>query len=177
MKEKKKYIIPVLFLLIVAPLHAATYYVDAVNGNDANNGSSVEEAWKNIERAYIGGGGGVVEGDTIKLRTGDYGQFSDRLEGTPRSAYTTYIADTAEVPVFTASSGIAINLNQVGGPFKKYLRFEGITITNAVPMTASQYLVHLDDVNFVQIIDCNIVAPAGSTGVSAAVSPRIFVAI
>ncbi len=165
-----KYLLPVLFLLIALPLQAAnTYYVDAVNGNDANNGSSVEEAWKTIAHAYIGGAGSVVEGDTIKLRTGDYGQFSDRLEGTPRSSYTTYIADTAEVPVFSASSGVAVNLNQVGGPFAKYLRFEGITITNAVPMTASQYLVYLDDVNFVQIIDCEIVAAAGSTGVSAGI--------
>ena len=146
--------VPFLILLFTLPLHAATYYVDAVNGNDANNGSSVEEAWKNIERAYDSNTAdpNVEPGDTVKMRTGDYGTFTETTGS--RASYITYIADTGQLPVF---SGIpAMNLVQSGGPLDKYLRFEGITIQDANAIQ-DLYLISLDDANYVKFIDCNIV--------------------
>jgi hypothetical protein len=51
-------IIPFTFLPIIPSRHfpiisdawAATYYVDATNGNDANNGLSIETPWQTIAK-------------------------------------------------------------------------------------------------------------------------------
>ncbi len=47
-------------LLIITSINSqTTYYIDATNGNDANNGTSTSTAWKSIdqvnEQAYIAG--------------------------------------------------------------------------------------------------------------------------
>jgi hypothetical protein len=54
-------IIPFLFLSIISSSHfpiiseawAATYYVDATNGNDANNGLSEATPWKTITKVNV----------------------------------------------------------------------------------------------------------------------------
>jgi hypothetical protein len=38
-------------LLLGAPLFATTFYVDASNGNDSNNGTSTSTAWKSVAKA------------------------------------------------------------------------------------------------------------------------------
>jgi hypothetical protein len=53
-------IIPFTFLPIISSSHfpiisnasAATYYVDATNGNDANNGLSEVTPWKSIPKVH-----------------------------------------------------------------------------------------------------------------------------
>jgi hypothetical protein len=47
---------------------AATYYVDAVNGNDTTGNGSSGSPWKTISKAA----GIMVAGDTCKIRTGTY---------------------------------------------------------------------------------------------------------
>ncbi|MCA1854059.1 MAG: hypothetical protein LC647_17240, partial [Beggiatoa sp.] len=47
---------------------AATYYVNPVSGNDANNGTTVAQAVKTMNRA----GDLAVAGDTVKLMQGHY---------------------------------------------------------------------------------------------------------
>ena len=61
----------------VTPAEAATYYVDAAHGNDANAGTS-DSPWKTLGRAKINYSGSpkVAYGDTVLVRNGDYGGFS-----------------------------------------------------------------------------------------------------
>ena len=57
---------------------AATYYLDAVNGSDSNPGTS-DEPWQTLSRAmpdYSGAGTRVTDGDTVQLRSGNYGNFT-----------------------------------------------------------------------------------------------------
>src|SRR5437899_10928712 len=40
----------VCMLVVIVPIRAATYYVDAERGNDTNNGTSATAAWKTLSR-------------------------------------------------------------------------------------------------------------------------------
>jgi hypothetical protein len=53
MKNKFMFLVLIVFVLtsIASFVRAATYYVDATNGNDSNNGLSPESAWKTIQKA------------------------------------------------------------------------------------------------------------------------------
>ena len=87
-----------LFFAIIAILPnvglAATYYLDAVNGNYNNPGTSVQP-WKTIGKAQVT----VTSGDTVKLRDGNYGAYEET--GVTRTNWVTYKNDTNATPVFT----------------------------------------------------------------------------
>jgi hypothetical protein len=70
-------VLPGLWLLAGSPARAATYYVDAATGDDANAGSSEGAAWATVTRAMglTGGGGprsGAAAGDTVLVKSGTY---------------------------------------------------------------------------------------------------------
>jgi hypothetical protein len=64
-----------LFLVSVTSPYAATYYVDATNGNDANNGFSESMAWKTITKVNTSG---FSPGDQILLKRGEI--WRERLD-------------------------------------------------------------------------------------------------
>jgi len=147
----------VLCLLITAIFYitttntatAATWYVDAVDGNDANDGSS-EAPWKTIGKAQSI----AVGGDTVILRDGSYGTFTDLT--TVHSDWITYQAENGQSPEFTK-----IILGRSDGPFNKYLHFEGITIqTNEPNATAVSAL----KAPYLKFIDCNIIGSGYKPG-------------
>jgi hypothetical protein len=137
---------------------AATYYVDATNGNDSNSGTS-EQPWKTLDRAYTwypGTGTKVAEGDTVLLRNGNYGIFRENTDDNPWAAYyvernnwITYKAADGHRPVF---SRITVkNENHGTSPFtrgRSYLWFEGITIPAGS--------INFSKTAFVKVIGCNV---------------------
>jgi len=90
MKEYKRYnknifkarlfttVFSILIMLVcISPCHAATYYLDAVSGDDLNPGT-ISEPWKTLPRAmitYSGSGNRMAYGDTVMIRDGNYGPF------------------------------------------------------------------------------------------------------
>ncbi len=101
----------ILTWLILPPTaQAATYYLDAVNGDDANPGTS-EAPWQTLARAYTwysGSGPKVQEGDIVLFRNGNYGQFKESTGTNPgenwlfyRNNWITYKADTGHSPVLS----------------------------------------------------------------------------
>lgn len=86
-----------------SPVNATTYYLDAVNGNDSNPGTSTLP-WKTIDRTKISSAATpkVNPGDTIVLKSGNYGEWiwraSDNFTNT--SDWITYKADTDANTVF-----------------------------------------------------------------------------
>jgi uncharacterized repeat protein (TIGR02543 family) len=54
------------------PAAAATYYLDAVSGDDSNLGTEAEP-WQTLTKAFQT----VTYGDTVKLHAGNYGQISN----------------------------------------------------------------------------------------------------
>lgn len=63
----QKILLVALFLACCAPARAATYYVDSINGNDANAGTSSSAAWKTLGKVN---GSKFAPGDSILLRRG-----------------------------------------------------------------------------------------------------------
>jgi hypothetical protein len=99
----------------------ATYYLDAVGGNDSNPGTG-EQPWKTLAKAQSV----AVGGDSVYMRNGDYGDFLETT--TVRTDWVTYKADTGQTDVNFAS----IKLGQWDGPFNKYLIFDGIKVSPGV---------------------------------------------
>jgi Putative Ig domain/Right handed beta helix region len=110
----------VLMLMILVgattPADAATYYLDAAHGNDANPGTS-SAPWKTIGRAKItySGSPKVVYGDTVLVRNGSYGSFSldkspfpvwegENYDHLPESQqWVTYKTEPGQTQVYLAS--------------------------------------------------------------------------
>lgn len=100
----------VLVCLTALSASASTFYVDGVNGNDANPGASALTAWRTIEKANAA----LNPGDTCLLRAGVYAdsQIAPARSGTPGNAIT-YAAYEGETPEITGGkSGCIVNLHQ-----------------------------------------------------------------
>ena len=88
MKNIAGQIVPVLFVLLIfyPAAFCASYYVDAVSGNDANNGLSAESAWKTLDKVNAAG---FREGDNIFFKRGQafYGSLRPSVSGVSYGAY------------------------------------------------------------------------------------------
>ncbi len=92
MKAALSVIIAIVMIMSISPLSFAsnvgtTYYVDSVNGDDGNSGTSADSAWKTVEKASS------VEysaGDKILFKAGDsfVGQFDAKGSGTEENPIT-----------------------------------------------------------------------------------------
>ncbi len=131
-------------LFLPQATQAATYYLDAVNGLDANPGTS-DQPWQTLARAYTwysGAGTKVQEGDTVLLRNGEYGSFywnaSYPNQPSTRTDWITYKAVTGHTPDFNN-----INIYDARGGYSdgnSYLVFDGIHITDGVLLTCTNYI-------------------------------------
>jgi hypothetical protein len=69
-KIMKNLLLIIVLLFLVNRLQATTYYVDASNGNDANNGMTPTTAWQSIPKVVIMSTG-FQPGDTILFKKGE----------------------------------------------------------------------------------------------------------
>ena len=63
-------VLAVIILNFAIPVFSQTYYLDAVNGNDSNPGTS-DQPWQSLTKAQSS----LVPGDKVLLADGDYGEF------------------------------------------------------------------------------------------------------
>ncbi|UCE98810.1 MAG: right-handed parallel beta-helix repeat-containing protein [Planctomycetota bacterium] len=128
---------------------AATYYLDAINGDDTDLGTS-DAPWKTLDKAIST----VVSGDTVYLRDGDYGAFDAYNEDT-YTDWITYKADTGHSPVISYDSGLgcAMKMGKTPGSFDKYFHFEGLTIEVNEP---NQSAIKLYNSHYYRFIDCTM---------------------
>jgi hypothetical protein len=115
--------------------NAATYYLDAANGNDSDSGTS-EHPWKTMARAmtnWTGAGTKVAFGDTVYLRTGNYGiadfNFSPAISPSSWADAITYKAETGQLPVFSYL--------HIDRELSRYLIFDGISVTRTSEVVAN----------------------------------------
>lgn len=124
---------------------AATCYLDAVDGNDANPGTS-DLPWRTMSKAEDS----VSNGDTVYLRSGNYGGVSINNTGLSRTSWddgVTYIAETGQAPVF--------NYLSIAEDEDRYLTIRDVDIT--APDDSDYYaVVNIVDSSYIKIIDCNI---------------------
>jgi len=122
---------------------AESYYVDAVNGDDSNPGTEAQP-WKTISKAQTE----ISAGDTVILRTGDYGKFTDTFADDiisgepytytlpPETLWTTWKADSGHTPVFSKSGGnYAIELGTSSDMRKGAIIFDGIRVEGQVKIS------------------------------------------
>ncbi|MDD5327569.1 MAG: right-handed parallel beta-helix repeat-containing protein [Phycisphaerae bacterium] len=129
---------------------AATYYLDAVNGNDSAPGTSTEP-WKTLSKAQSI----VSEGDTVKLRNGNYGTFSDGTGN--RSNWITWEADEGHNNV----NMVHVNLGQGPGYYNMYLRFDGINVEGGPkPGENENRAVRAYYVNYVEFLNMTVFGTA-----------------
>ncbi len=116
----RKYLATALILIaMIGSASAATYYLDAVNGNDSNPGTS-GLPWKTLGKSQTE----VLSGDTVILRSGSYGSYEEVKVS--RSDWITYRAADGEEPHFDK---IRINgYDAAHNIYESYLKFDGIII-------------------------------------------------
>lgn len=139
---KKKFILYVVSLFIVAEAGAATYYLDAVNGNDNNAGTS-SLPWRTIQNAQSI----VVGGDTVIVRNGSYGIYSE-AELPSRTKWITYRADVGHRPELTA-----ISASKIWSNYNTLLIFDGFVIR---PPAGYSTAVYLRNTRFVILLNLDI---------------------
>jgi len=136
---------------------AHTFYLDAVNGNDATDDGSSSKPYKTTVKAMSV----VSSGDTILLNSGNYGTFmagrTDPIDyaGNAVNLFTDWVsfkAAPAQTPhlnkidlgtlmyLDSASNRHKLDIGngQPAGNANAYLRFEGLTIDDGVSIEGSR---------------------------------------
>jgi hypothetical protein len=130
-------------ILSQAMYPAETYYLDAVNGSDTNPGTSAAP-WKTLAKTQSV----VLGGDTVLIRDGSYGDFTDNVA---RNDWVTYKADEGHHPEFQT-----IHLGRsVEEKYDGYLRFDGIKVKILKPGVRT-FSIIVDHVNYVEFLNCYI---------------------
>ena len=129
-----------LSMIFAQPSSAQVYFLDALNGNDANIGDS-DHPWRTIARAlpdWAGVGTKVTQGDTVLISPGNYGRFYYQdSTSTTRSDWITYRAkDIKNMPIFQ-------NVSIYNTP-KVYMRFEYLDIRDTNSSAAFHAVGKLD---------------------------------
>ncbi len=150
-------IVTLAYPLVIANVaEGATYYLDAVSGNDSNPGTS-DQPWKTLSRAYTSYSGEspkVQQGDTVLFRSGSYGQFRESTGDNPgenwlfyRNNWVTYKTAPGQTPILTR---IDIDNQDKWGDINhgdSYLIFDGFTVADGVSISYTSY---------VKVLNCNV---------------------
>ncbi len=104
------------------------YYVDGINGSDSNAGTSVDHAWRTVQKAADT----LVGGDTVYIRGGTYNErVSVYFRGNTNGPYITFINYPNEVTII---DGTGIDI-QHGGLFEiegtNFVRVTGLHILHS----------------------------------------------
>ncbi|MGD8834691.1 MAG: right-handed parallel beta-helix repeat-containing protein [Desulfobacteraceae bacterium] len=139
-------------------------YVDPVNGNDSNDGTSTDYPLQSIAQAQSIIAGAANGNYIVVLKSGFYGAFTDEAG---KSDWVLYINDTGATPVFSRISIRPLTTTDA------YVKFYGIKIqpewvgpgevdpqyddssTGSYDKTSSA--VFLRNVNYVEFYNCHLV--------------------
>ncbi len=153
---QKLIILSLLFfisLFLPSVSFAATYYIDAINGNDGDAGTN-SSPWRTIDKAESS----VVNGSTVYLRSGNYGEVTISRMGLSRNSWAdgvTYIAEHSHTPVFSCLI--------IKGPENRYLTFKNVGII--VPSDSSyDVVVSIKSSSHIKLINCAIMGRWDETG-------------
>ncbi len=162
-------LVSVTYLNFSIPMaEAATFYLDAVKGDDDNPGTC-DEPWQTLNRAYTWYTGTetpkVQEGDTVQFRNGTYGGdegFRESTQYNPgsrfllfRNNWITYKAAPGHTPVIKKVEIRNENKRNSDGHGRSYLIIEGFVIPAGVSIQYTSY---------VKVKNCVITKPATPYG-------------
>jgi hypothetical protein len=127
---------------------AATYYLDAVNGDDSNPGTS-EAPWQTLNKATST----VISGDTVIVRNGSYGAYSEAY--VDRTDWITYRAADGHSPEIAN-----ILIDNQGRSYDTYLSFDGFTIRPAVGKRSA---IDVRNGRYTRFLNLNVIGQGAST--------------
>jgi len=116
--------------------------LDAVNGDDANPGTS-EAPWKTITKAL----GITTSGDTVIMTTGTYDAFIDQTPN--RSDWLTFQAADGAKPELPY-----IRIGSTGWGKRAYLKLKGLRVISNETATGGNRILYVKDAPYVEIKDC-----------------------
>lgn len=110
-------------------IEKTNYYVDGVHGSDTNPGTSVDRAWRTIQKAA----NTMVGGDTVYIRGGTYNErVTLEYKSNSSGHYITFTAYPGEQPII---DGTGIDIDYGGGLFHvwetDYIHVEGLRLQNS----------------------------------------------
>ena len=131
-------------------LHAKTYYLDAVTGNDTFPGTSTQP-WKTLSKSIAE----AINSDSIFIMNGNYGAYIENRGSANRSNWITYIASSGQTSV------IFEYIRVTGTEVNAYLHFEGIDIfypaqPTCPPVGNAIDITSFTGVNFITLKNCRI---------------------
>lgn len=139
----------------------ANYYLDPVNGNDGNTGTSWGQAWKTLAGALAKVA--LASGDILILASGTYdgGSSAVLIPTTMNGKSVTIQADTAGGPLLTGSArGVEVNSGVTTG----LVHLVGCRITTTGVTTTAYLVRQYFDTDFsLSFTDCDFMLPAGAT--------------
>lgn len=132
----KNIIIILTVLLIRLNTFAQTnYFVDDVNGNDLNNGTSLATAWKTIQKAC----NAATPNSIVQIKAGTYNEnIVVNISGTPGNSITlkNYLNDIVLIDGTGTSGTTMLSVTD-----KNYLNFQNLTIQNLTVNDAQGILI------------------------------------
>lgn len=138
-----------------APLGAATYYVDVVDGNDSTGDGSLGDPWQTLGKAEDEATGG----DVVYLREGTYPKFNvDNLQTPMRTDYLTFKAYPGEA-VLVQGVNLSKYWSQSIHTFNAYIAFEDVEIYDA---TEGASVVRMDGSQYARFTNCEIHGEIGT---------------
>jgi parallel beta-helix repeat protein len=138
----KKWISSTAICLLATNLFAqAPYFVDGINGDNANNGTSLATAWKTIQKAA----NSTPPNSTVMIKGGTYHEnIVMNVSGTAGQPIT--FQNYAEEEVLIDGTGTAGN-TMLSMTNKNHLRFMNLTIQNKTVNEAQGILVETTGAN------------------------------
>ncbi|MDP4240523.1 MAG: right-handed parallel beta-helix repeat-containing protein [Bacteroidota bacterium] len=125
MRHFSRLIIMVGSLLLISPSFSATYYVDAYNGNDSNNGLTAKSSWKTLSKVS---NTSFRPGDIISFKSGQLFKgvlvLSSSGSSSAPISYTTYGGKQKAIIDGNGNSAAVYSYN------KQYIELRNIAVTN-----------------------------------------------
>ena len=117
----------ILVVFVLMPAHGTTYYVDASNGNDSNQGTEAQP-WLTIQKAA----NTLIAGDTVFIKTGIYNEIVTPQNSGTSGNYIVYLAYPGDTVTI---DGTDIPLPEWSGVFEiyldNYIKVSGLRVINS----------------------------------------------
>lgn len=138
----KNIIIILIALLTSLNTFAQTnYFVDDINGNDLNNGTSLATAWKTIQKACDA----ATPNSIVQIKAGIYNEnIVVNISGTPGNSITlkNYLNDVVLIDGTGTSGTTMLSVTD-----KSFLNFQNLTIQNLTVNDAQGILIETTGIN------------------------------
>lgn len=132
---KNLFIILTVLLIRLNTFAQTNYFVDDVNGNDLNNGTSLATAWKTIQKAC----NAATPNSIVQIKAGTYNEnIVVNISGTPGNSITlkNYLNDIVLIDGTGTSGTTMLSVTD-----KNYLNFQNLTIQNLTVNDAQGVLI------------------------------------